>query len=57
MGPNYSLFPLRGVSRSASKRKTGNANAYIGSWQFVIQENLAAFAGDNDYAEKTRKAD
>jgi hypothetical protein len=43
------------LSRSASRRKTGNANAYIGSSYFVIQENLAAFAVCNDYARKKGK--
>jgi hypothetical protein len=47
---------LRALSRSASQRKTGNANAYIGNWQFVIQENLAGYRGDNVYAEKAGKA-
>jgi hypothetical protein len=50
--PELSAFPLRLLWRSASKRKTGNANAYIGSWQFIIQENLSAFAASNDYADK-----
>ena len=52
-----SAFPvIRALSRSASERKTGNANAYIGTWQFVIQENLAAFAVGNDCAKEMRKA-
>jgi hypothetical protein len=38
------------LSRSSSKRKTANANAYIGSSQFIIQENLSAFAANNDCA-------
>jgi hypothetical protein len=45
------------LSRSASKRKTGNANAYIGTWQCVIQENLAVFAVRKGYTEEVRKAE
>src|SRR5262249_13130893 len=53
-GPRF-LSP-RKLSRSASKRKTGNANAYIGTWQFVIQENLAACRVPNDCVGKSGKA-
>ncbi len=35
----------------------GNANAYIGTWEFVIQENLAAFMVNSDYAENAVKID
>jgi hypothetical protein len=43
------------LSRSSSKHKTGNANAYIGSSQFIVQENLSVFMAGNDCAEKSRQ--
>ena len=51
--PDFSAFPLRVLSRNSSERKTENANAYIGSSQFIIQENLSAFADGDDYAVKS----
>jgi hypothetical protein len=51
--PKFSAFPFRVLSRSSSKHKTGNAYAYIGSSQFIIQENLSVFAVGNDCAEES----
>jgi hypothetical protein len=43
-------FPLAFYRAAQASVKREKANAYIGTWQFDIQENLSTFAGGRDYS-------